>query len=116
MSKIKIRPDGIIESEVEPSNWFRFEEPYNSPKEGPSYVSGEDVKRILEDSNPTSDFYRLRREPGEYSLTPVNDNSLVSKLTEHRRQLVMAKEYDVFISSTGGMTLGLSLSEYTPGV
>ncbi len=116
MLEYDIKSGGVIESRVEPQDWFRFEEPYKSPKDGFSYVSGEDVKRILEGSSPAVNFYRLRGGPEGCTLTPVNDSSLVAKLTEHRRRLVMAKEYDIFISSTGGMTLGLPLSAYTPGV
>ena len=62
--KYNIKSDGNIESRVEPKDWFRFEEPYKSPRDGPSYVSGEDVIRILESSYyPIAEkinFYRLR--------------------------------------------------------
>lgn len=113
MLKYKVQANGVIESGVEPKDWFRFEEPYKSPQDGPSYVSGEDAKNILEMTDHSVaeavKFYRLRGASGNYTLTPVGDNSLVAKLTEHRRRLVMEREHNSFIGSTGGFGLAESL-------
>ena len=107
-----IKRDGQISSREEPEDWFRFEEPYKSPREGPSYVSKEDVVSLLGSKAATvvgAEFYRLRGKPGNYTLTPITDSSLVKKLAEHRQRLVSHRGYNAHMGSTGGFGLAEAL-------
>ncbi len=111
----------IFNDESHPTDWFRFEVPFFSPREGKSYVSREDASKVIAELGeqlPEAQFYRLHGDSGSYRITPVMDGELVKKLAEHRQGLIQAREYDQYISSTNPAAplLGYTLSSYVPGV
>jgi hypothetical protein len=118
-----VKTDEVIRfsDDKHPRDWFRFKEPFESPNNGKSYVSIEDMNLIILELNQDelgAAFYRIHGNSGNYHLTPVKDDDLVKKLAEHRMALIQAREHDKYISSTNPAApfLGSPLRYYPPRI